>query len=198
MDEINSFMQIDWSSFVSTFCIIGFAIVVFVGLIEKLSVIFGKPVKWMTQRNKDHALLCDTITELHELVKQQEKDAKLSIECNRKTNDELEKFVQKTKEDISVIKNNQRDLSESINRLIQLSDVTGQATMEQMCDRITQKTKHYINVLHGIPEDEYDDFVRLCDSYSAIGGNHGAKAKYEYCINNLDILPIETKVIEKK
>lgn len=63
-----------------------------------------------------------------------------------------------------------------------------EAQMESMCDRIEQKCKNYIE-LNGIPEDEYDSFVRMFKAYQGIGGNHGAEAKYNYCINNLKIIP---------
>lgn len=63
-----------------------------------------------------------------------------------------------------------------------------EAQMESMCDRIEQKCKSYIE-LNGIPEDEYDSFVRLFKAYQGINGNHGAEAKYNYCITNLKIIP---------
>lgn len=63
-----------------------------------------------------------------------------------------------------------------------------QAQMESMCDRIEQKCKFYI-AQNGIPEDEYDSFVRLFNAYRGINGNHGAEAKFNYCIKNLKIIP---------
>lgn len=66
-----------------------------------------------------------------------------------------------------------------------------EAQMESMCDRIEQKCKHYIEI-DGIPSDEYDSFVRLFNAYKGINGNHGAEAKFNYCINNLKMIPGRT------
>ena len=65
------------------------------------------------------------------------------------------------------------------------------ALVEDLHDRINQKCRYYMNVLHGIPEDEFESFHRLCDAYGRNDGNHGLAKKVEYCVNNLPIIPIE-------
>lgn len=81
--------------------------------------------------------------------------------------------------------------------IMQKIDALVNATMETMCDRIEQRCKYYINDLHGIPEDEVSSFTSMFNAYKAIGGNHGAEAKYNYCINNLPLIPISTTAILK-
>lgn len=92
----------------------------------------------------------------------------------------------------------QDEIITAINKIVDSNKARDEATIEEMCDRIGQKTRYYINVLHGIPEDEYDDFVRLFHAYESIGGNHGAKQKYEYCIEHLEVLPIRKEIIVEK
>lgn len=73
-------------------------------------------------------------------------------------------------------------------------DALIEVTMENTCDRITQKSNYYIQ-LGGVPEDEIDSFTRMYKAYKAINGNHGAEAKYNYCINHLPILPVDKEVV---
>lgn len=68
------------------------------------------------------------------------------------------------------------------------------AQREVLADRINQKYKYYISI-KGIPEDEIEEFTNLHDAYKGVGGNHSGDAKYEYCINHLSVVPVETKLI---
>ena len=73
-------------------------------------------------------------------------------------------------------------------------DALIEVTMENTCDRITQKANYYIHI-GGVPEDEIDGFTRMYKAYKAINGNHGAEAKYNYCINHLPILSVDKEVV---
>lgn len=37
--------------------------------------------------------------------------------------------------------------------------------------------------------------ISLHDAYKGVGGNHSGDAKFEYCINHLPVIPIETKLV---
>ena len=57
-----------------------------------------------------------------------------------------------------------------------------------------EKYKYYLSI-GGVPEDERDEFISLHDAYKGVGGNHNGDAKFEYCINHLPIIPVETKLV---
>lgn len=64
-------------------------------------------------------------------------------------------------------------------------------TKELLGDKIDQKYTKYIR-LNGIPSDEIDEFNSVYDAYRGLHGNHNREKKYEYVMNNLQILPVET------
>ena len=68
------------------------------------------------------------------------------------------------------------------------------AQREILADKINEKYKYYIS-LNGIPEDEVEEFTNLHQAYKGVGGNHSGDAKYEYCMNHLFVIPVETKLI---
>lgn len=54
MDEINNIFSIDIKGFCLTLCMIMLAIISVKKLVEQISEIAGKPVKWLTEKNRDH------------------------------------------------------------------------------------------------------------------------------------------------
>lgn len=88
----------------------------------------------------------------------------------------------------------QRELKDSINaRDIQIESLVI-ANKEMLAEKINEKYKYYISI-HGIPEDEYDEFVNMHKAYNGVGGNHHGDAKFQYCIDHLPIIPVETKLV---
>ena len=70
------------------------------------------------------------------------------------------------------------------------------ANKEILAEKINEKYKYYISI-KGIPEDEYEEFVNMHKAYNGVGGNHHGDAKFEYCIEHLPIIPVETKLVFK-
>ena len=71
------------------------------------------------------------------------------------------------------------------------------AQREILADKINEKYKYYISI-KGIPEDEVDEFTNLHTAYKGVGGNHSGDVKFEYCIDHLPVIPVETKLIMEK
>lgn len=92
----------------------------------------------------------------------------------------------------------QEDLKNSI-ELLTKSDISRSSQIESLMvgtkellgDKIDQKYTKYIR-LNGIPSDEIDEFNSVYDAYRGLHGNHNREKKYEYVMNNLQILPVET------
>lgn len=68
------------------------------------------------------------------------------------------------------------------------------ANRELLAEKINEKYKYYISV-NGIPEDEVDEFTNLHIAYKGCGGNHSGDAKYEYVMEHLPVIPVETKLV---
>ncbi len=68
------------------------------------------------------------------------------------------------------------------------------ANKELLAEKINEKYKFYISI-KGIPEDEVDEFTNLHTAYKGCGGNHSGDAKYEYVLEHLPVIPVETKLI---
>ena len=98
----------------------------------------------------------------------------------------------------------QKELTESIRNIAesnstkdkQIGDLMA-AQREVLADKINEKYKYYISI-KGIPEDEVDEFTNLHTAYKGVGGNHNGDAKFEYCINHLHVIPVETKLVMKE
>lgn len=70
------------------------------------------------------------------------------------------------------------------------------ANRELLAEKINERYKYYISI-RGIPEDEVDEFTNLHAAYKGCGGNHSGDAKYEYVMEHLPVIPVETKLIYK-
>ena len=68
------------------------------------------------------------------------------------------------------------------------------ASRELLADKINQKYKYYISI-NGIPEDEYDEFESLHQASNGVYGNHHGDAKFNYCIENLKVIPVKAKLV---
>ena len=95
----------------------------------------------------------------------------------------------------------QKELKDSIKSIVTYNsskdrqiDNLMAAQREVLADKINEKYKYYISI-KGIPEDEVDEFTNLHTAYKGVGGNHSGDAKYEYCINHLQVIPVKTKLI---
>ena len=177
MNDLKTLLELDFK-----YLFFGFCIILIVGktiwitlewlLIEKL----GLETKKQKERREDRKLLSET-----------SKLAKATAEGltkleTRHANDEKE-FRERLDEHIDDGKEDR----EKINSLIT-------AQKEMLAEKINEKYKYYLSI-KGIPEDEYDEFVSLHTAYNGVGGNHHGDAKFEYCINHLPIIPVETKLI---
>lgn len=109
---------------------------------------------------------------------------KLGLETKwiRKRREEHELLVQ-TSQNLAAL---QKKQTENVNNLMA-------AQREILADTINEKYKYYISI-NGIPEDEVDEFTSLHRAYRGIGGNHSGDAKFEYCMNHLPVIPVETKL----
>ena len=116
----------------------------------------------------------------------------LETRRERKRREEHELLIQ-TSQSLAALQKQQLEYNSNKDKQI---DNLMVAQREVLADRINEKYKYYISI-KGIPEDEVDEFTNLHTAYKGVGGNHSGDAKYEYCINHLPVIPVETKLIMK-
>lgn len=93
MEQIEQFMNIDFSSFFILCFIFMSGVVGIFTLIGKFSEIIKRPVSWVRKKNEDHELLIKTAQSLNELRVKQEEDTKQSIRHDRMIKEDLEKLT---------------------------------------------------------------------------------------------------------
>ena len=216
MDELNQLAQIDWwYIFIVVILVlvcVKFAWSLFDWLfVEKL----GIETKKMRQRRLERDELKATTelakTTAKNLDKLQERHCKDEEEFRNNLNNYMEESRQDRKalhNEMTNYSNNrindrkqslqiQKELKESIAaRDIQINALVT-ANKEMLAEKINEKYKYYISI-QGIPEDEYDEFVSMHKAYNGVGGNHHGDAKFQYCIEHLPIIPVETKLVYKE
>lgn len=220
MNDLKQLMQIDWWYVITALVVLLLCTKFVWSLIdwlffEKL----GIETRKMKQRRQDEELLKTTA----ELAKATSELAKTTAENldklqKRHTKDEeefrnnLNNYIEESRKDRRALHDEmtrfadnrvndrkqsieiQKELKDSIAaRDIQIKSLVV-ANKEMLAEEINKKYKHYINI-KGIPEDEYDEFVSLHKAYNGVGGNHHGDAKYQYCIDHLPIIPVETKLV---
>lgn len=221
MDAIKELTQINFVYvFISVFVIL-IGIKAGVTVIEWIINKLGLETKWMRKRREEQELLVKTSKEIENLKKQRERDVEESNAHDEEIKKELSAFMTEIKEAISETQNEmkqfansrvndrqqsldiQKELTNSIKNIVEYNSNTDKqmenlmiAQKEILADKINEKYKYYISI-KGIPEDEVDEFTSLHSAYKGVGGNHNGDAKYEYCMNHLSVIPVETKLITK-
>ena len=197
MDAIIELFKQDVSSLILGIFIFMSAIIAIYEIACKFLSIFGKPIGIMKERKIDHELLLKTSENLAELQKKHQEDNKQSIEHSRKIQNELSVFMKEMKDSVVTTQNEIKNIVETNSSRDEQIDSLMIAQREVMADRINQKYKYYLKI-NGIPADEVDEFTSLHMAYKGCGGNHSGDAKYEYCMNHLPVIPVETKLVNNK
>ena len=215
MNELKELIQIDWWYVIIALCLI-LVCVKFVWtlldwlLFEKL----GIETKKMKQRREDSELLrataelakatAENLDKFQKIHSKDEEDFRNNlnnyIEESRKDrkalHDEMTKFADNRISDRKQSLEIQKELKNSISANEGRLDSLVVAQKEVLAEKINEKYKYYISI-KGIPEDEYDEFVAIHNAYNGVGGNHHGDAKFQYCIDHLPIIPVETKLSYK-
>ena len=215
MDNLTHLSQIDFKQLFIWIVLIlvatKFLIELFSGTIGKLLKKLDIETKTMREKREQRELLKataelakTTAENLDKLQKRHTKDEEefrnnLSnyMEESRKDrkalHDEMTKFSNNRVSDRQQSLQIQKELKDSISSRDVRIEALVTANKEMLAEKINEKYKYYIGI-KGIPEDEYDEFVSLHKAYNGVGGNHHGDAKYEYCINHLPVIPVETSL----
>jgi len=173
MDEILALIEIDFSVVFTGVIILLFAFVSILTLIEKISVIINKPVKWLRRRNEDHELLIKTAQGLNELRNTHEEDKEQSIRHDEMIREDLKSVV--------VIVN---DIS---NKLVIMQEKDDAIEMAKLKEKILGYYRKYAP-LGEWEKFEADVFWGLYDNYIKRGGNSFVRDDIEPVMRNLKVI----------
>lgn len=214
ISNITALKDVDFFGWICVLFLLLAAIVYGAELIGKFFNMIGKPLKWKKNRETDHDLILKNSEAIKELAELHKKDADTVTEHEKKLSDDLSTFMIEVRSDIKQFADNrvhdreksfeiQKELKDSISVIVEKNVIRDTqinsliiAQKEMMAEKINSKYKYYLSI-GGIPEDEYDEFVSLHAGYKAVGGNSHGDAKFEYCINHLPVIPVETKLVIK-
>ena len=216
MDNLEQLTQIDWWQVLIAIILVLVCLKFIWSLLDWLLVEkLGIETRKMKQQREDRELLKKT-TELAEKTAenldklqarhtQDEEEFRNNLnnymeesrEDRKALHDEMSKFTENRIHDRKQSLQIQKELNESIYCRDAQIEALVIANKEMLAEKINEKYKYYISI-KGIPEDEYDEFVSLHNAYNGVGGNHHGDAKFEYCIEHLPIIPVETKLVYKQ
>lgn len=219
MDAIRELFTINFSYVLISVFVILVGIKAVVSIFEWIVDKLGLETKWMRRKREEHDLLIQTSKSLADLRKQHNHDVEESNTHDENIKEELSAFMKEVKSSVSKTQSEikqftenrindrkqsleiQKELTDSIKSIIEYNsskerqiDNLMAAQREVLADKINEKYKYYISI-QGIPEDEVDEFTNLHTAYKGVGGNHSGDAKYEYCMNHLQVIPVKTKLI---
>ena len=217
MDEIVTLVEIDWKPVIVALVLLLCFTVGFLKALEYLAGKFGIETK--TQR--DHKLLIKTSDNLAALQEQHDKDMEQSLEHDREMRESLSNFIAEMRETVAETQRQmkeytenrvhdreqsfaiQKELTESIKvvadggkRREEQIEAVMIGNRELLGAEIDRRFDRYIE-MGGIPSDELDEFISLHDAYKGCKGNHNRDAKFQYIIENLPVLPVESKLKNK-
>lgn len=193
MSAIKELLELDFTAFILTVFVIMSGIIAAYNIIGKFFEVIGKPLKWFKSQSTDHNAIIRLEGKMKEYADNRVKDRQQSFEIQKKLVDaqtQISESVQDLKDSIKTISDTNIEKDKQITSLIQ-------AQKEMLAEKINEKYKYYLSI-GGVPEDERDEFISLHDAYKGVGGNHNGDAKFEYCINHLPIIPVETKLVFNK
>lgn len=215
VDIIKQLFTINWWYVIVAVVIALFAIKIVWSLLDWLFVKkIGFKTKKMIQRERESEQLKIT-TELAKITAENlNKIQQRQYDDEDEFRNNLNNYIKESREDrkalhdeITIFANNrindrkqsfeiQKELKDSIFKRDAEIEALVVANKEMLAEKINEKYKYYISI-GGIPEDEYDEFVNLHAAYKGVGGNSHGDAKFEYCIEHLPIIPVNTKLVIK-
>lgn len=212
MDILQNLTQYNWFVVVPAIIVAMFAFKLLSDLFEWFVKKFGIETRSMREKRENKELLKTTAENLAALQTKHTTDEKTfrnnlnnyieESRADRKAlRDEMKQYSQNRIADRQQSLQIQAELKDSI-KTISDSNIENDkqitslilAQKEMLAEKINEKYKYYLSI-GGVPEDERDEFISLHDAYKGVGGNHNGDAKFEYCINHLPIIPVETKLV---
>ena len=166
-------------------------------IVSEFCAIFGKPIGWAKQRNKDHDMILENTTAIRELAELHKADTAISNEHDEKLREELGMFMEEVRTDIKAFTDNrindrarsfeiQKELLDSIQSISDKLDTIqkntdarfavseekqNQRVQSDIKERIAQSYRRY-NIAKKITKMELEALEDLIATYEAHGGEN--------------------------
>ena len=177
MEAIDNLSRINPSEVIVSVIIILVAVRFVWELIDWFSTKTGLELRSQRLRKEETNLVNHTAADLKKLEEE-----------SRETDEQMETKMQELVSIVDSIGTTVGNMDNKLDKLQGGVTIMQTAQREMLYERLTQKISYYINVIHGIPENEYENFCELFQCYDELKGNHGLHTKYNWCINNLPIV----------
>ena len=109
MSELTQVMNMDFAQLFINIIVILVAVVFVVGVLEKFSVIIGKPFKWIKKKDDDHKILMDAVATMKSMQETHAADKKEVNDKNDKLENVLSAFMDEMK---NVISDTQKEIKQ--------------------------------------------------------------------------------------
>lgn len=173
MNDINALLDIDFSVvFIGLFTLL-FGFVAIVTVIEKISIMIKKPVKWVKDKETDHKLIVANAKAIEELSKKHEEDTKQSIRHDAIIRDDLKKLSD--------------TMDIMVSKISVLEDKIDATEMAKLKEKILGYYRKYKDVGEW-QRFESDVFWGLYDRYIQHGGNSFVIHEIEPVMRNLKVV----------
>ena len=106
MSELTQVMDMDFAQLFINIIVILVAVVFVVGVLEKFSVIIGKPFKWIKKNDDDHKILMDAVATMKSMQETHAADKKEVNDKNDKLEKALTNFMNEVRNDIKIFTEN--------------------------------------------------------------------------------------------
>lgn len=124
------------------------------------------------------ALIPEVLKTLGLVRKQDIEDAQMKEDINN-LNQELVEIK-------DIVSSGFSKIEAEVNLLKRDNENVAMAHREELADKLNDRYRRYFRLGY-IPSDEIDEFGHLHHAYNLVGGNHTGDAKYQKCIDSLDV-----------
>lgn len=172
MDIIKEALQVNFPIFILSAFLIMAAIIAGHKIIGEFSKLIGRPVKWVRDKDKDHQLLMKAIEDLDSLSIKHDLDVKESISHDNKIEDELTKFMDEIRCNMSQFASKLDEMKECTDeRFSNNEKKENKRVQSEIKERIAQSYREY-NRVKQISSMELEALEDLIETYEVHGGEN--------------------------
>lgn len=168
MDTISELLKQDLTALLAGVFLIMSGIIAMADIIGKFSVLIGRPVKWIRNKEKDHKLLMQTVEKMNQFTENRKQDREQSFQIQKELTDaqkELAKSLTDISQKIDVM---QRRTDERFKKSEQKNNKRIRAELK---DKISQSYRYY-HALGKINDMELEALEDLIEEYEAAQGEN--------------------------
>lgn len=179
MDTILELLKQDPVAIILSIILLMSATVTIADIIGKFSMIIGKPVKWIQNKEKDHMLLMKTVAEMKQYSENRIQDRQQSLQIQQELTESISDIAEKIDQMQSLTNQRFQQSEQKNNKRIRA----------ELKDKISQSYRYY-HALGSINDMELEALEDLIEEYEEADGEnsfvHSVVQKEMYTWNKCD------------